>query len=217
MNQTPHQLDEFAGSLARTFPGREDAPLALALLRELALGDPVTEHALATATGREVEQVAATLEHWPNMQRDDDARIIAFGGLSLLRTAHRFELGGNELFTWFAWDTLFLPALLGRPARIRSTCPVTSRTVRLDVTPDEIRAAEPAELAVSFPAHDAANVSSITESFCCHVHFLAGAHATEEWLRRTPNATVLSLDDAFTLGRLATRYLYEQPEEHPHE
>lgn len=215
MNQTPHHLQELAGSLAGTFPGREDAPLVLALLRQLALGDPVTEPALAAAAARDAAQVTTTVERWPSVQRDDENRVIAFGGLSLAPTAHRFEVGGRELFTWCAWDTLFLPALLGRRVRVRSTCPVTSVVVRLDVMPDEIVAAEPADLGVSFPAQDAARVSDIIGSFCCHVHFLAGPHARYEWLNDSPAGIVLSLDDAFAVGRLATRDMHGQPKEEP--
>ena len=43
-------LQAMAKQLAATFPGSDDAPLALALLRELSQGQPVSAAALATSS-----------------------------------------------------------------------------------------------------------------------------------------------------------------------
>jgi alkylmercury lyase len=195
-------LRSMADSVAGTFPGCEDAPLARALLRQLALGRPVSATDLAAAAERDGCDVVATLRRWPNVERDDKARVVAFGGLSLRPTAHAFEVDGRGLHTWCAWDTLFLPALLGQSARVRSRCPITGAGVRLTVDPDKISSAEPATLAVSFPRPEAASPEDITGSFCCHVYFLAGAQAAERW-RAGHQGAVLDLDDAFELGRIA--------------
>jgi alkylmercury lyase len=85
-------------------------------LRELAGGEPVAEPALTPAA-----------ERWPNVELDDHGRIVALAGLSLTPTAHRFTVGGRQLYTWCAWDTLVLPGLLDQPAHVESTCPVTRR------------------------------------------------------------------------------------------
>ena len=134
-------------------------------------------------------------------------RVIAFSGLSLRPTAHRFELAERELFTWCAWDTLFLPALLDQPARVRSQCPVTSAEVRLTVEPERICDSHPETLLVSFPPAAGVSTANITGSFCCHVHFLAGPDAAERWLRARPGTSALTLDQAFELGRHVTRPL----------
>ena len=141
------------------------------------------------------------------MQRDQQGRVIAFSGLSLPQTAHRFELGERELFTWCAWDTLFLPALLDRPAHVRSQCHVTGAEVRLTVEPERIREHHPQTLLVSFPPAAAVSTADITGSFCCHVHFLAGPHAADDWLRDQPATTAVTLDEAFELGRNVARPL----------
>jgi len=140
----PSELDPLAESLARTLPACDDAPLALAVLHELANGEPV----VASTFG---ERAEAVLAGWPNVNYDEDGRVIAFSGLSLTPTAHRFTVGGRQLYTWCAWDTLFLPAMLGRPADVESTCPVTGSHVRLTVDPNGIRQLDPQPLWVSFP------------------------------------------------------------------
>jgi hypothetical protein len=45
---------------------------------------------------------------------------------------------------------------------------------------------------------------NIIESFCCHAHFLAGEEVAARWVNAR-DGFALDLDDAFQLGRLATR------------
>jgi alkylmercury lyase len=191
-------LATLAESLVGTLPACENAPLALTLVRELAEGEPVDASAL-------LGDGSAALARWPNVEYDDDGRVVAFSGLSLTPTAHRFTVARRQLYTWCAWDALFLPAMLGRTADVRSRCPITGADVRLSVEPDGVRGAEPAALRVSFPPARTTSTSDITGSFCCHVHFLAGPQAGEQWLRQHPGGSVLALDDAYELGRIATR------------
>ena len=200
-------LTTIADSVTGALACCDDPPLALALLRALAAGDPITDRQLAAITSRDQAQVIAALAGWPNVQRDEQGRVIAFSGLSLRPTAHRFALGGRELFTWCAWDTLFLPALLDQPASVRSRCPVTGADVLLDVEPERIRDRHPDSLLVSFPPAAAVSTADVTGSFCCHVRFLARPHAADDWLRDRPGTTALTLDEAFELGRHVTRPL----------
>jgi alkylmercury lyase len=204
--ETP-SLEALAELLAGTFPGRDDAPLARALLRELAAGQPVSAEALATSTGRDHDDVATTLARWPNVHRTQQGRVEAFGGLSLRPTRHRLDVGGRRLYTWCAWDTLFLPALLDDRAKVESTCPLTGAEVRLTVAPDRVLTAHPEDVGVSFPAPGHTATDEIVESFCCHVHFLAGVDTASRWTRARPGTFALRLADAFELGQLATRAL----------
>ena len=183
-----------------TFPACDDAPLALALVRLLARGEPVTDAMLAAAGERERDDVTAQLARWPNIERDADAAVVGFSGLTLRATAHSFRVEGRELHTWCAWDTLFLPGMLGATAHVRSTCPVTGRTVRLVVAPDGVEHADPPGIHVSFPPMATTDTADITRTFCCHVHFLAGPDAGRTWQDTHPDGHVLDLAAAFELG-----------------
>jgi alkylmercury lyase len=189
-----------AGALRDTFPACEDAPLALTLLRLLARGEPVTHAALAAAGERTTDDVAAQLARWPNTERDADGAVLGFSGLTLRPTAHSFHVEGRHLHTWCAWDTLFLPSMLGITAHVRSTCPVSGRRVQLAVAPDRVEHAEPPGIRVSFPPPANTNTADITGTFCCHVHFLAGADAARTWQGTHPEGHVLDLTAAFELG-----------------
>jgi alkylmercury lyase len=193
-------LDGAAEALRGTFPGCEDAPLAMTLLRLLAEGRRVTTAALAGAAGRPQEAVVRQLARWPNVERDGELAVVGFSGLTLGETAHSFEVGGRRLHTWCAWDTLFLPALLDASARVRSTCPVTGTGVELVVSPECVERAEPEPLYLSFPPVTATDIADITGSFCCQVHFLAGSDAARAWRGAHPDGEVLDLTAAFALG-----------------
>ena len=194
----PSSVDTLAEALAGTFPGCDDAPLALAVLRELANGVPV-------AIARVPDGARHGLARWPNVHYDEAGRVVAFSGLTLEPTGHRFAVGGRQLYTWCAWDTLFLPAMLAQSADVESTCAATGREVRLTVDPDGVRRFDPRPLWLSFPAPSATSTADITGTFCCHVHFLATPSAIEAWLGGHPDGTVLGLDDAYELGRRAIR------------
>ena len=131
--------------------------------------------------------------------------MVAFAGLSLTPTTHRFSVADRRLYTWCAWDTLFLPAMLRQSAEVQSVDPVSGKVVQLTVDPDGVRRADPELLWVSFPPATTTSTADITGTFCCHVHFLATPAAADRWLRDHPEGTVLDLDAAYELGRKATR------------
>jgi alkylmercury lyase len=189
-----------AGALRDTFPACEDAPLALALVRLLARGAPVTDGVLAAAARREIDDVAAQLARWPNVERDAADAVIGFSGLTLRPTAHSFQIDGRQLHTWCAWDTLFLPRMLSATAHVSSTCAVSGRRVELVIAPDGVEHADPGGIYVSFPPLASTNTADITGTFCCHVRFLVGADAAHTWLQTHPDGHVLDLAAAFELG-----------------
>lgn len=187
---------EVARRLQPLFPvlDEPDQRLALAIYRELARGAPV---------GLPAESVRR-MQGWPGVYYDDERRVIGFWGLSLAKTRHRLRIGARELFAWCAWDTLFLPALLGTRIEVASTCRATGEAVQLTVGPGAVESAEPPGLAVSFvvPSDEAVHANVIT-SFCHHVHFYSSASAEKH-----PEAFLLPLPQAFEVGRLLNRRRY---------
>lgn len=174
------------------------ADLLVALLRGLAKGKPVSRDELAAALGWTPNSVAAVLEQTPSTEYDEEGNVTGYG-LTLNETTHVFEIDGNLLYTWCALDTLIFPALIDKPARVCSRCPVTGETISLTVTPDEVRHLEPAGAVVSLVVPAAS--SDIRGSFCCHVHFFASASAADDWLTRHEGAEIINVPDAFVLGQ----------------
>ena len=73
-------LDVVAAALEGTFPTRNEAPLAITLLRLLAEGTPVSTLALAHRSDRTADEVERRLAAWPNVERDGHGRVVAFSG-----------------------------------------------------------------------------------------------------------------------------------------
>ena len=148
-------------------------------------------------------RVRALLDTWPGVFRDDEGRVIGFWGLSTRRLSptHCFRVGERELYAWCAWDTLFLPGILGQTAQIESTCPTTGESISLVVSPERVVDVSHPDAVVSFltPDHFDADV---IQGFCHFVHFFASEAAGNTWTETHPGTFLLSLDEAFELGRM---------------
>jgi alkylmercury lyase len=121
-------------------------------------------------------------------------------GLTLRLTPHRLEMEGRTLFAWCALDALFLPVLLRRSASIESPCRGTGELVCVEATPDGIEAVEPSSAVVSIvAARDLGNFRSVG---CNNTHFFSSPDAASRWLEKHPEASILTVEDAFRLGRL---------------
>jgi hypothetical protein len=120
-------LDELAGAIAAALPDLDPAGqlLAITLYRLLAARRPVATADLAAATGLPEPAVAETLGSWPAVFTDGQGRVTGFWGLAIseLSPAHRYESGGQVLYAWCAWDTLFLPGSVGSSWKNWNTTP----------------------------------------------------------------------------------------------
>jgi alkylmercury lyase len=197
----------------------DTAALIVAVVRLLAQGRPVERDAVFNVTERGDAGWEVLLEL--GAQVDNGGRIVAFGGLSLLATRHRFELRGRVLHTWCAVDTLLLPALVGETALVESPCEATGKIVRLKVGPEGIERAEPRGAVISLvsPAGYAARQScgaascgpsdaidykelvGASGAFCGNVHFFVSQEAAAGWLSSHTDGTILTLEEGYELGR----------------
>lgn len=194
-------LDRIVGLRPNT--GRYARQFALQLYRLLARGTPVRVEELAETLNRRSFQMRRTIDSWPSLvQQDEQKRVVGFGGLTLERTKHRFSIEGRSLYTWCAWDSLFIPEILGKTAHVQSECPVTGRPISVTVRPNVISQCDPTETVVSFLLPDAVDLEQdVRGSFCEYVHFFASRDAGDEWTRRNEGTFLLTVSEAFELGR----------------
>ncbi|NUR05358.1 MAG: organomercurial lyase MerB [Streptomyces sp.] len=179
---------------ARTAPG-----LYRELLRLLADGQPVTLARLAAASGQPAETVERAVANWPDTEYDDQGRITGYG-LTLTPTPHRFTVNGTQLYAWCALDTLFFPAVIGRPACVESPCHATGTPVCLTVDPAAgVTALDPATAVVSIATPERA--TSVRTEFCDLGHFFATPQAGRDWQARHPGTSLLCVADAYEVSR----------------
>lgn len=199
------RLDELAAAVSKAAPDfdAEQQLLALNLYRRLAEGSPASAADVAERAGGDVERVEEVLRSWPGIYRDDRGRVVGFWGLTTnrLTPTHVFEIEGRELFTWCAWDTLFLPGILGTTARVESRCPTTGETISLVVSPERVVETSHPAAVVSFLTPHRDFDADVIQSFCHFVHLFASSEAGGTWTAEHPGTFLLSLEDAFELGR----------------
>jgi len=186
----------------------DEQRVAIALYRELAKGRAVEVVQLGRALGVSLAETRALLQQDSIKcltYADGEGRILGFGGLAAVRMHHRFEVDGRELSTWCAWDSLFIPEILGRRAHVTSVDPESGDIVRLIVAPERIDRVEPTDAVISFiwPGAQvfktcAANVMA---RFCHFIFFFASQSSGSRWVSKHPGTFLYSLDDAFALAR----------------
>ena len=168
--------------------GEDAKRLAVELYRQLAFGEPVRQESLAEALGVPTQEIAALLEDeqlkgW--VFHNDENSVIGFRGLAIGKMPHRFEVEGRALYTWCAIDSLFIPEMLGKPAKVESRDPHTGTAIRLMVTPDGVESVEPASAVMSILIGDPevvkTNPTKVMASFCHHIFFLESLETGAEW------------------------------------
>jgi alkylmercury lyase len=205
-------IDELADRLSAAMP-RLDANeqrVAITLLRQLALGEPVNTGDVASAADLPEAQTAQTLARFSGVFRDEQRLIVGFMGLTVVEVGrHRIQLGGRALSAWCAWDTLFLPELLAEDTvRVTSRSPASDTEIALTVTPAGPSDVQPPETVVSLLLPDGEFDAGVIERFCHFVHFFSSPEDSEQWLTEHPGTFLLSLDDAYRLGQLTNRAVF---------
>ncbi|WP_319406375.1 organomercurial lyase [uncultured Desulfosarcina sp.] len=81
----------------------EEGELSLTILRGLAKGQPLTICYLENTLNMSAESVKQSLRCFPCIEYDQVGNILA-SGLSLTPTPYRFQVAGQDLYTWCALD-----------------------------------------------------------------------------------------------------------------
>lgn len=211
----PPTINDLAAALAAATPRLDafDRRVVLATYRLLARGESVFDGHVAAAVGAPVDEVAARLREWPGVYRDDREAIVGFWGLARdpLDPEYRLEIGSEPAvaYAWCAWDTLFLPRLVGETVRVMAIDGLSGTSISLTVTPQGVRRHHPPETVVTFLAPDGPFDADVVAGFCHKVLFFENGSNATEWMAGRPDELfALSVDDAFEVGFEVTRAVY---------
>ena len=203
-------VEQYWEALAAGLPdfSPEDQRTAVTLYRELAKGQAVDAAQLGRALGVSPAEGKALLGRdaiKAFIYPDEQGRVLGFGGLAAAPMHHRFVVDGRALSTWCAWDSLFIPEILGKRAHVSSPDPENGELVKLVVSPDAVESAEPKGAAVSFLLLDASDfrtsAANVMATFCHFVFFFTSRSSGERWSAKHPGTFLYSLDEAFLLAK----------------
>jgi len=197
-------LDDLVEILRPAFPSlnKMEQNVSLQIYRLLCNGSPVTQQMLAESLQIPIKTIHEMLNRWWGIHFDQQNRIVAYWGLTIQPTRHCFDVDGQVLYTWCAWDTLFLPEILQTHARVESLCATTDTQIRLNLSPNRVEHVQPENAVISFLTPDAARVKeNVVDHFCCSVHFFKSEEAGRVWTGQHPGTFLLTIDQAHTLGR----------------
>ena len=204
-------LNDLVEALLPAFPllNLEEQKVSVQVHRLLAQGHPLTHQDVADNLEISLARIDSMLNSWWGIHYDDHNRIVAYWGLSLEPTQHRFEVDGRILYAWCAWDTLFLPEILHKSARVKSQCRLTDSTISLVLTPNSVQKVSPKDTCISFLTPETVKIKeSVINHFCHYVNFFESTDAGLKWTKKHPGAFLLSVDNAYTLGRNINAALY---------
>jgi len=186
----------------RQEPYRRNTLLFDQLARLLVQGQPVAPELLASRLHRDLDEVRAILAAHPELEYDAQGKLVG-SGLTLVQTAHQFQVGQRILFAWCAFDTLTYPVELHLSAQVTSRCPVTESSIRFTVTPEQVLDLDPGEAQVSLVMDVAAGCCyNVREDVCNYGHFFASRQAATQWQAAHPQVVILSVEEAYQVGKL---------------
>ncbi|NIR52521.1 hypothetical protein GWO43_28410 [candidate division KSB1 bacterium] len=123
---------------------------------------------------------------------------------------HRFQVNGTTLYTWCAWDTVFIPALIQKTAEVESKCALSGDKIRPTITPDGITQTGPDSVGLFF--YDSGRVPNqgiVINSFCHFVRFFRSPAAAAQWVAEHAGTFTLSLKEACFLRRKKNEMQYK--------
>ena len=207
-------VDAVALGIVKVLPTLDsfEQRLSLELYRLLSGGQPVARAVLAERLQVSVEIVDQILDGWPGVFSDSERRIIGYWGLSIAgadTSPHQLTVDGQKLSAWCAWDTLFLPQLLGKCVEVESRSPGQAGGVNLIVTATNVDHVEPEDAHMSFLMPDGGQVpKNIVTTFCQFVHLFPSRPAGEAWAAQHPGTFPLSVAEAHAIARRKNQAQY---------
>ena len=211
MNDTISVDKELVENFLGAFPdeyinlNREQQQIASKIYNLLSEGNPVSIEMVANSLDMDKDSVKRITDEWGGIYYNDEGNIIGYWGLATEKMGHSFKLDEKTLYTWCAWDTLFIPQIIGKTAVVESIDPVTKKTIKLTVTPsDGISDVYPPETVISFMIPDTEKVrADVIKSFCHYIHFFESKYSAEEWISENEKKNellILSIEEAYTIG-----------------
>ena len=174
------------------------------IVQQVTRGKSVTPASLRASLQVGQDELEQRLAKLPEIEFDRAGNIVGLGA-TLVPTSHRFQMGGDLLYTWCAFDTVLFPQSLHVEAQVQSTCPVTGQPITFVVTSEGIiKDLLPAGSVMSL-IMPAERGDCTRATFCQQSLLFQSEQAALTFLATHQGALVLSVEEAAYAGRLVAQ------------
>ncbi len=178
-----------------------DLRMMFKTIQILAKGNPVSPTQLADIWGMPLDQIQVILKQAEKNGRVEinDRGDLVGAVLSLNPTQHQISMDNQRLYAWCAYDAMYAPGIVDRPAQITSEDPVTGGKIQVSITPDGVEAVQP-ESAVVSVVNPGGDISAGPESTrCTHMLFFESRESAEQWKQDRTGISILTVGEIFEL------------------
>jgi len=180
-----------------------DLRVTFKTIQALAKGKSVSPALLADIWDIPLDQVQAILK-----QAEENGRVeintqgdLVGAVLSLNPTPHQISIDNQHFYAWCAYDAMYVPGIVGKPAQIISKDPVTGRAIKVSIASDGVEAFQP-ESAVVSVVDPGGDMSAGPESTrCTHMLFFESRESAEQWKQDRTGVTILTVEEVFELAK----------------
>jgi len=180
-----------------------DLRVTIKTIQALAKGKPVSLAQLANIWDMPLEQVQAILE-----QAEENGRVEINGRgdlvgavLSLNPTQHQISMDNKRIYAWCAYDAMYAPGVVGKPAQIFSKDPVTKKTIQISITPTGVETVQPESAVVSVVGAGGDMRAGPESSRCTHMLFFESRESAEQWKQDLTGVYILTVEEVFELSK----------------
>lgn len=184
--------------------------LSLLLYKGLSLGTAVMPAVLTEQMNTNIKTVIEALRNWPGVHFDENHNVIGHMGLTIKPTPHQLQILDKTLYTWCAWDGLFIPDLLKTACTFTTKCPITHEILTVYFDGQGGFETPMPGIVMSFLESKQVFDQNIIQQFCHYIYLFKNKTVAVEWIHANPGIMLMLLDlhDAVKLGRLKNKRQY---------
>jgi alkylmercury lyase len=201
LQSTVQQLQKLLPNLKK-----EKRQISKFIYQKLALGKSVPIETIANELQIPIQDIQVHLKQMAYVEYNAIGEISAYRGVTLNQTKHCVFHNNVKIFTWCAFDTLFLADLLVEPVSISSNCPACGKTIACKVTDRNLTSSKDSDIVMSFIIPDKVDYcEDLQNAFCCKVHFFCNLQCGSEWINLSPEIDFFDLEKSLVIAQERNR------------
>lgn len=205
LQSTVQQLQKLLPNLKK-----EERQISKFLYQKLALGRSVTIETIANELKNSIQHIQDHLKQMAYVEYNKASEISAYRGVTLTQTNHYVSHNNSKVYTWCAFDTLFLADLLVKPVSISSNCPTCCKAIAFTVTDRDLTSLEDTDIVMSFIIPNKIDYcEDLQNTFCCKVHFFCNDQCGSDWKNLSAKIGFFGLAESLVIAQERNRQFLE--------